>query len=144
MKNTVYAIVIVVCFVGAGVIAYKYIFTSGGSYTVDSIPDEEMTWVKCNNPACKAEYQMSLKAYFKYVEEHGNPMAPTAPPLICKECGKPSCFRAEKCTNPDCGIVFFRNSVPNDHADRCPECGHSETQEKRDARKREMEAAKTE
>jgi len=141
MKNTVYAIVIVVCFVAAGVIAYKYIFTSGGGGDIDSIPEEEMTWVKCANKSCGATYQMGKRAYFKYIEDNAQPMSPTAPALVCEKCGKQSGFRAEKCTNPDCGIVFFRNAVPNDHADRCPECGRSETEEIRDARKREREAA---
>lgn len=141
MKNTIYAIVIVVCFVGAGAIAYKYIFTSGGSGGIDDIPEGKMIWVKCNNPKCKAEYQMGEKAYFKYIAEHANPMAPTAPPLICKECGEPSAFRAEKCEN--CGIVFIQGSAgPGDFADRCPKCGHSKTEDSRNRRKAEMEAAR--
>ncbi len=98
---------------------------------IDSIPNSEMIWAKCNDPNCKAEYQMGLKAYFKYIEEHAIPMAPTAPPLVCEKCRKQSGFRAEKCTNPDCGIVFFRGAVPKDFVDRCPDCKRSETEEKR-------------
>jgi len=143
MKNTIYAIVIVVCFVGAGAIAYKYIFTSGSGGGIDDIPEGNMIWVKCNNPACKAEYQMGEKAYHKYILEHANPMAPSAPPLICKECGEPSVYRAEKCGNPDCGIVFIQGSSgPGYHADRCPKCGYSKTEESRKRRKAEMEAAR--
>jgi len=91
----------------------------------------EMIWAKCNNPACKALYQTSKKAYFKYVEEHANPMDPTVPPMVCEKCGEQSVFRAEKCMNPDCGIVFFRGIVPNDFPDRCPECKRSQTEENR-------------
>jgi len=134
--------VIVVCLAVAGIITYSRYSGSGGG--VDDIPEGEMTWVKCNNPECKAEYQMSKKEYFKYIEENAQIMSPTAPPLVCEKCGKQSCFRAEKCTNPDCGIVFFSGAVPNDFTDRCPECGRSETEEIRNARKREMEAARTE
>jgi len=141
MKNTIYAIVIVVCFVGAGAIAYKYIFTSGSGGGIDDIPEGNMIWAKCNNPNCKAEYQMGLKAYFKYIEEHVDPMAPTAPPLICKECGEPSVYRAEKCENPDCGIVFIQGSSgPGDFADRCPKCKQSATEESRKRRKAAREA----
>ena len=143
MKNTIYAIVIVVCFVGAGVIAYKYIFTSGSGGGIDDIPEGSMIWAKCNNPNCKAEYQTGEKAYHKYIREHGNPMAPSAPPLICKECGEPSVYRAEKCENPDCGIVFIKGSSgQGDHADRCPKCKQSATEESRKRRKAEMEAAR--
>ena len=108
--------------------------SSGGG--VDSISSEEMTWVKCNNPSCKAEYEMGLKDYHKAVEERLDPTAMmSAPPLVCEECGEPSIFRAEKCENSDCGIVFFRGAVPNDFADRCPECKISATEESRKRRK---------
>ena len=131
--------VIIVCIAVAGIITYSRHSGSGGG--VDGIPEGEMIWVKCNNPNCKVEYQMGLKAYFKYMEEHANPMAPTAPPLICKECGEPSAYRAEKCENPDCGIVFIQGSSgPGDFADRCPKCGQSATEESRKRRKAAMEA----
>jgi hypothetical protein len=123
--------VIVVCLALALLITFG---RRGGGGGIEDISPEEMIWVKCNNPDCKAEYQMSKQAYFKYVEEHIDPVAMVAPPLVCKECGKASCYRAEKCQNPDCGIVFFRGSVPNDFADRCPECGRSETEESRKRR----------
>ena len=123
--------VIVVCLALALLITFG---RRGGGGGIKDISPEEMMWVKCNNPDCKAEYQMGKQAYFKYVEEHMDPMAMVAPPVACKECGKESVYRAEKCQNPDCGIVFFRGSVPNDFADRCPECGRSETEESRKRR----------
>lgn len=94
----------------------------------------EMLWVKCNNPDCEAEYQTSKRGYFEYAQKHIDPMAMVAPPAVCKKCGKESIYRAEKCGNPDCGLVFFRGTVPNDFADRCPECGYSETEEIRKRR----------
>ncbi|MFB0552102.1 MAG: hypothetical protein ACETWQ_02205 [Phycisphaerae bacterium] len=132
-KKPIMIIVIVLCLGAAGAIFWGTGGRSGD--TIDSISDEEMIWAKCNNPACKAEYQTSKKGYFKYVEEHANPMAPTAPPMVCEKCGEKSVFRAEKCMNPDCGIVFLRGTVPNDFPDRCPECKRSETEEIRKRRK---------
>jgi len=120
--------VIVVCFVVAAAITISR-HTGGGA--MEGISDDEMVWVKCANPACKVEYEMGKKAYFKYMEENSNPAAESAPPMICKKCGEPSVYRAEKCGNPDCGIIFFRGIVPNDLADRCPECGYSATEESR-------------
>jgi len=102
---------------------------------IDSIQLGESFWVKCQNPDCKAAYQMGKRAYFKYIEEHADPMSPTAPPMVCEKCGEQSVFRAEKCMNPDCGIVFLRGSVPNDFADRCPKCKYSETEEIRKRRR---------
>ena len=138
MKNTVYIIVIFVCLVLAAVIAYKYIFSTGGGGGIDDIPDDEMTWVKCRNSDCKAEYQIGLKEYHKYMREHADPMARSAPAMPCEKCSKKSVFIAEKCGNPDCGIVFFPGTVPNDFADRCPECGFSATEDSREKRKKEM------
>jgi len=103
---------------------------------IDSIPDDKMTWVKCNNPQCKAEYEMSEKQYYKDIQARLNPAAMmSTPALICEKCGKPSVYKAEKCGNPNCGVVFLANSVPNDFADRCPKCGRSENEEIRKARK---------
>ncbi|MCH7559524.1 MAG: hypothetical protein IIB56_19015 [Planctomycetes bacterium] len=130
--------VIVVCIAVVGIITYSSLSGGGG---VDGISEGEMTWVKCNNPNCKAEYQMGLKAYFKYMEEHANPMAPTTPPLICKECSESSAYRAEKCENPDCGIVFIEGSSGLEtFADRCPKCKQSATEESRKRRKAAKEA----
>ena len=142
-KKPIMISVIVVCLVVAGIITYSR-YSGGGGGGIESISGKEMIWVKCRNPSCGAEYQMSKKAYYKYIKEHPNPnpMMPTAPPLICKKCGEPSIYEAEKCTNPDCGIVFFKNSVPNDFADRCPKCGRSKTEESRKARLRERAAGR--
>ena len=105
--------------------------------TIDSISDDRMTWVKCTNPQCEAEYEMGLKAYFKAVEKHLDPRSLMTPALICNKCGKPSIYKAFKCGNPNCQIVFFSGSVPNDFSDRCPECGRSEVEENRKKRARE-------
>jgi len=138
MKNTIYIIVIVVCFLLAAVIAYKYIINpGGGGGGLEDIPADEMTWVKCTNPDCKAEYQMGLREYYKQVKERAslNPLAMAATTLICEKCGEPSVLQAVKCGNPDCGIIFVRGSVPGDHDDRCPKCKYSETEEIRKKRK---------
>lgn len=129
-KKTVMIGVIIACLVVAGVITFSR--RSGGGGDLSSISDEEMTWVKCNNPACKAEYQTGLKAYYQYIQENVNPVAQTTAPLVCEKCGEHSVYRAEKC--PNCEIVFLRNSVPGDHFDRCPKCKYSETEESRKRR----------
>jgi hypothetical protein len=117
--------VIVVCLAVAGLITFA---RRGGGGGIDSIPASELTWVKCSNPACKAEYQMSKKEFFKEQMKHFNQMAMTAPPITCKECGKESLYQAEKC--PNCGAVFIKGSIPGDFADRCPVCKHSATEDR--------------
>ncbi len=123
-KNLIMVGVIVVCIVMIVAIIYGTRLRRSG--TIDDIPEGEMTWVKCANKDCGAEYQIGKKAYLKYVKEKLDHMVMSTPPLICKKCGKPSVYRAEKCRK--CGKVFFRGIVRNDFADRCPDCGYSETE----------------
>ena len=134
-KKPVMIGVIVVCLGLAGLVTFMR--NSGGGGGIDGLSDDEMRWVKCNNPACKAEYEMGTKQYYKDIEANmnPNPMATSAPALTCKECGKRSLYGAFKCTNPDCGTVFIEGiSGQGDHPDRCPDCGKSETEESRKRR----------
>jgi len=123
--------VIAVCLIVAALVTFA---RRGGSSGIEGLSDEKLIWVKCNNPNCKAEYQMSEKEYFKGQQERINPLSRNTPALTCEKCGKDSLYRAEKCENPACGAVFFRNSVPNDFPDRCPKCGQSKTEEIRKKR----------
>jgi hypothetical protein len=132
MKNTVYAVVIVVCLVLALVI---FLMTrSGGSGGAGQLKPGEMMWVKCNNPDCKAEYQIDKKDYWTGIEEKVkvNPLSSQTPALVCQKCGKESLFWAVKCEN--CGKMFFYGVVPSDFADRCPNCKYSKTEAERKAR----------
>ncbi len=137
-KKPVMIGVIVVSLGVAGLVTYM---RSGGSGGIDSISADEVRWVKCRNPACEAEYEMGTKKYYKDLAANMNlnPEVRSAPALTCKECNKRSIYGAIKCANPDCGVVFVEGiSGPDDHADRCPDCGKSETFESRERRKREM------
>lgn len=132
-KKPIMIAVIVVCLGVAGAVTF---LKSGSDAGTDSISESKMTWVKCNNPACSAEYEMSERQYFKDIQERLNPAAmESRTALICQKCSKPSAFKAHKCGNPSCAAVFFENSVPNDFPDRCPKCKRSETEEIRKARK---------
>ena len=97
-------------------------------------------WVKCANPDCEAEYQMTNK---EYAEELSNVdidpmmMMSTTPALVCQECQEESIFTGIKCSNEECGAVFFRNTDERDYPDRCSECGVSETEESRNKREEE-------
>jgi len=129
MKKPIMIVVIVVCLAGAGLLLFK----GGPGGGVDTIPEGDMQWVKCNNKACNAEYEMSKREYYKQLQENinPNPMANAPTPVTCKECGKPSLFAAIKCPNPSCGNVFIEGSSgPNDYGDRCPNCKQSAVEER--------------
>jgi len=119
--------VVVVCLALAGVITY--VTHSGETGGIESLKRGKMTWLKCRNPGCEHEYQMDLKDYFIYMKEHQDPMSMAAPAIVCPECGEEGVYRSEKCEK--CGLVFERSTVPNDFADRCPECKYSKTEEAR-------------
>lgn len=120
---------IVACLVVAVVVTYM---NSGTSSDIGSMKRGQLTWVKCNNPDCKAEYQMDKKDYFEYLQENATGMS--TPALVCKECGEESVYQAVKCEK--CGLIFTSGSVPNDFSDRCPECKYSKIE---DSRKQDIE-----
>jgi len=132
MKNTIYGVVILVCLGLAVMIFLKT--RSGGGGGVDQIKRGEMMWVKCNNPDCKAEYQIDSKDYYSALEEkiRANPLSSQTPAIKCQKCGKESVFSAFKCES--CGKVFFYGAVPGDLPDRCPDCKYSKTEAIRKAR----------
>ena len=86
-------------------------------------------WVMCTNPDCEHKWQMDRKDYIMYLKENQDPMSMMAPAIVCPSCGEEGGYRAEKCEK--CGLIFIRGSVPQDFADRCPECSHSKTEKLR-------------
>jgi len=135
MKKPIMIVVIVACLGVAGLVLFKGGGSDGGP---GSIPAGDMMWVKCNNKACNAEYEMSKRTYYEELAANvnPNPMATGPTPVPCKECGKKSLFAAVKCANPDCGFVFIEGSAgPDDYGDRCPKCGQSAVEERMKARK---------
>ena len=121
--------VIVVCLLVAGLITYFTQFRKSGG--LSGISSGEMMWVKCANKACNAEYQMARKDYFEALQKKADPFARTTPPLTCNKCQQESLYAAEKCQNPQCGIVFISGTIRGDFADRCPKCKQSATEESR-------------
>jgi hypothetical protein len=95
-------------------------------------------WVKCKNPNCGAEYQMSQTAYYKYLGKHRDPASPKTPSPVCKICGQESIALAVKCEK--CGSVFFKGAVPHDFADKCPKCNYSKTEEERKKARQQEQA----
>lgn len=131
MKNAIYAAVIAVCIIVAVLVFVKT--QRGGQGGLDTIPEDEMVWVKCRK--CNQFYEMGKRAYHEAVRTKAA-QSTTAmmmtPPLTCEKCGKDGIFLAEKCEK--CGNVFFQNSVPADFADRCPDCKFSKTEAVRQER----------
>lgn len=126
-------IMIVIIVASLGIAGFVTLRGGGSDGGYKTIPENEMQWVKCSNPACKAEYQMSKREYYKLLEENPNlnPMAQGPVAITCKKCGKKSLYAAIKC--PFCGTVFIEGSgvtKPGDYQDRCPNCKKSAVEER--------------
>lgn len=121
--------IVVVCLVLAVVITLAMRLGGSGS-DLSSLKRGEMIWVMCLNPQCKAEYEMDKKDYYEFLQNYSGPRTEGAPPvLVCKECKKESVVKAVKCKK--CGVVFREGAIPNDFADRCPQCKYSDVEEMR-------------
>ena len=127
-KKSVLIAVIVVCLAAAGVIAYKSLGGGGGGG--GSAASTKM-WVKCNNPKCGTEYQITLKEYNDFIQNlPGGPRAFAMAgglPMKCTKCGEMSVFEAIKCEK--CGKVFFPSAVEGQYDDKCPGCGFSKKEQ---------------
>jgi hypothetical protein len=120
-KKTLLIVVAVACLAAAGIIMYK---TMGGG-AGPSQPTGK-TWVKCNNPKCNNEYEITAKEYSDFVMQNGGPrqfMMNGAVPMKCPKCNEDSVFKAAKCEK--CGKVFFPGTVADKADDTCPGCGYS-------------------
>ncbi len=126
-KKPIMVTLVVVCLVAAGVVTY--VTRSGGKTGLDAVKRGQMIWMKCGNSDCEAEYQMDLKDYYEDIQDRWRPMMMGPPPLTCNECNEDSLYRVEKC--PSCEVLFQKGSVEDDFADKCPECGYSQTEENR-------------
>ena len=137
-KKPIMICIILACLVLAVVISVKTKTKETG------IPEEfegEKVLVKCTDPNCESEYEVDKYYYYKYISENRKGMPDlmlayekgvlrTGPPLVCEKCGKDTVYKAFKCTNPDCGIVFEAGSSGvSEREDSCPICKHSESEE---------------
>jgi hypothetical protein len=111
-----------------------------GKSEIDELERGVLYWVMCTNPDCGHKWQMDRKDYFIYLREHQDPMVFAPPGIVCPKCGEASGYRGVKCEK--CGAMFLRGTVAHDYADRCPECGHSETEAlRKEARSRDEQMA---
>ncbi|MHC4362276.1 MAG: hypothetical protein ACYSTZ_05570 [Planctomycetota bacterium] len=127
-KKQILVGVIVGCLVLAGLITLISRPRRGG------IPRrfaKELIWVRCRDPNCVAEYQITKKDYYVYIEKNTQPWVTEAPGLICRKCGAKSVYEAVKCEK--CELVFeIYSSVTRSFRDRCPECGYSKIEKDRE------------
>ena len=131
-KNKKKITLAVVCLVGAGIIlAYNFSDDPGAKGGHD--PNDKI-WMKCRDPQCKAEFEITADEYRSFLADYRNSMAvmdsDTArmPGCRCPECEQLSAYQAIKC--PNCGLVFETDILGSQaYPDKCPKCGYSELAE---------------
>ncbi|MHC4755778.1 MAG: hypothetical protein ACYTBP_11605 [Planctomycetota bacterium] len=85
---------------------------------------EDLILVKCEDPDCSVQYQISRREMYQYMRENVDPVKMQQPVLVCRKCGKESVYEVVKCC--ECEHVFYPNTVKGAYSDICPKCGCSE------------------
>lgn len=122
VKKKIMVGVVALCIVSAVVVFL--VTRSGGGSGIESV--EGMALMKCRNPECEAEYQTDKEDYYRFIQLNIDPMGTEMPPMVCEQCGEESAYLAMEC--PNCKVVFEMGVIPDDFPDRCPACGHSDTE----------------
>ena len=102
-----------------------------------SIKRGEFIWVKCKNPDCEYEYQMDKKDYYLLMEKN-----PPTPEDFKRMLTDPRAAPSIPISCEKCNLIFFSGTVPNDFTDRCPSCGHSKIEEKREQGQQQQQQQK--
>lgn len=129
-KKSIMLAIVVVCLVIAGI---ALLATREKDFDLGSVRGE-VALLMCEDENCGATYEIDMADYFNQLKKRQKETgAIGTPALFCKECGKETIYRAIKC--PKCGEIFFRGTVEDDYADRCPKCKYSKIEESAKQRK---------
>lgn len=124
-KNVVMIIIVVACLALAGAFAIKNFGGGGGTSVAAQGPQPLL----CVNPDCGHIFEMTMEERREIMRERGRQMRRGGPPAFtCPQCSEESAYQANKCTK--CSTIFIADYT-GDFADRCPECGYSAIEERR-------------
>lgn len=126
-KKVVMVVVIVACLGLAAAIAVINFGGGGGTSNLDDLGPQP---VLCVNPDCGHIFEMTVDERRQIMLERGRRMRRAGPmAFTCPQCGEESAYQANKCTK--CNTVFIADYSTGDFSDRCPECGYSAIEERR-------------
>ena len=121
VKKKIMVGVVALCVVSAVVL---FLITRSGGGGIKSA--EGTVLMKCRNPECEADYQKDKEEYYMFIQMNIDPMATEMPPVVCEQCGEESAYLAMEC--PNCEVIFEMGAIPDEFPDKCPACGHSDTE----------------
>ncbi len=126
-KKVVMIVIVVACLALAGALAYKNFGGGGGDIPAAAQGPQPLL---CVNPDCGHIFEMTMEERRQIMRERGRQMRRGGPPAFtCPQCSEESAYQANKCTK--CSTVFIADYTTSDFADRCPECGYSAIEERR-------------
>ncbi|HEG43738.1 MAG TPA: hypothetical protein ENH94_06800 [Phycisphaerales bacterium] len=122
---------IVGCMVLAGIITVVTNLGKGGGR--GKRPTGPVTML-CINNKCNADFELSQEELAEQMNQMGDNdfMMMQTPKFVCSECNNRSAYRAMICGECDTMFIPMQN---NDFRDRCPDCGYSKTEERKNAAK---------
>jgi len=125
-KNVVMIVIVVACLALAGAFAIKNFGGGDDTSTVAQGPQVML----CVNPDCGHIFEMTMEERREQIRARGRMMRRGGPQAFtCPKCGEESAYQANRC--PKCSTVFIPDYTSGDFADRCPECGYSAIEERR-------------
>jgi len=132
-KKKVVMIVIIVACLGLAAVIAMINFGGGGGGGAPGAPTGPSPML-CVNPDCGHIFEMTQEERRKQMlaKGRGAMARRMAPSFICPKCGEESAYQARKC--PKCETVFIPDFGSGDFADRCPECGYSAIEERRESK----------
>ncbi len=126
-KKIVMIVIVVACLALAGAIA---VINFGGGGSTSSAAAQEAQPMLCVNPDCGHVFEMTMEERREKMRERGRTTRRGGPiAFACPQCGEESAYQANKCSK--CSTVFIPDYTTDDVPDRCPECGYSDIEERR-------------
>ena len=118
----------VVCLSVAGTLFYRSFF--GGSSTGGNTGDRQIA-LMC---ASCGGFEVSIDEFREIMSQQGPDLMMMMPgqaaAMECPKCGKKSCYQAQKCKK--CQNIFvFGQARDKNYPDRCPKCGFSYIEDRR-------------
>ena len=118
--------------IGCFSLAMILFLTTSGIFKKKYKGSNEPIVMLCVNPECNADFDLERDDYRDQMSQIPMMMMmESTPPLECTSCNKRSAFRATVCES--CDSLFLPTPSSDDFPDRCPECGYSKIEERRNS-----------
>ena len=127
-KKMIMVIVLVSCLVLVAALNVPRFFGGGGS----KASQDDTVYLVCVNEECEETSEITRQEYQDGLRQTGMPMMGPmggAALVVCPVCDEQSAAKGVSCS--ECGTIFLQVFGGDDYPDRCPDCGHSAIETRR-------------